>query len=408
MNLQQWLDNYILDPFNPNICFNLGLCYDELGQTASAAGYYLRSVEFGTDDNKIYEALLKIALCFERQGNRVFTLKGTLLQAISLLPKRPEAYFLLARVYERNKDWQESYTTATIGEQLATDEPQTLTDVEYPGKWGFQFEKAVTGWWIGLYDESAYLFRDLNQNYNLPLIYKNAVINNLKLVGANWKEPSIYKKYQFEDLKFKFNNSFDIEQNYSQCYQDMFVLTILNGLKGGKYLEVGCADPFYGNNTALLENNFGWTGISIDIDQTMVDKFKQERNNTVIQSDATKVNYSELLKDELVWDYLQVDCDPPTVSYDVLTKIPFHTHKFKVITFEHDHYADDTQTIRDKSRKYLESFGYELVVDNISPDDYSPYEDWWVHPSLVDANIVKLMKQVNNKVKNSKKYIYNK
>jgi hypothetical protein len=140
----------------------------------------------------------------------------------------------------------------------------------------------------------------------------------------------------------------------------------------------------------------------------MVDKFKQERNNTVIQSDATKIDYSKLLKDELVWDYLQVDCDPPTVSYEVLTKIPFHTHKFKVITFEHDHYADDTQTIRDKSRKYLESFGYELVVDNISPDDYSPYEDWWVYLSLVDVNIVKLMKQVNNKVKNSKKYIYNK
>ena len=407
MNLQQWLNNYILDPFNPNICFNLALCYDELGQTASAAGYYLRSVEFGTDDNKIYEALLKIASCFERQGNRVFTLKGTLLRAISLFPKRPEAYFLLSRIYERNKDWQESYTTATIGEQLATDEPQTLTDVEYPGRWGFQFEKAVTGWWIGLYDESAHLFRDLNQNYNLPPIYKNAVINNLKLVGANWKEPSIYKKHQFPNLRFKFEGAYDIEQNYSQCYQDIFILSILNGKKNGKYLEIGCADPFHGNNTALLEKDFGWTGISIDIDQNMINKFKDKRNNTALQNDATKINYSELLGDTLNWDYLQIDCDPPTISYDVLTKIPFHTHKFAVVTFEHDHYADDTQTIREKSRKYLKSFGFELVVNDISPDDYSPYEDWWVHPQLAAGRGMQFMKLINDNIKNSKKYIFN-
>lgn len=407
MNLQNWLNNYINDPQNSDICFNIALCYDELGQTSSAAGYYLRSVEFGNDDDKKYESLLKIASCFERQGNRVFTLKGVLLQAIALLPKRPEAYFLLARVYERNKDWQESYTISNIGEQLATDEPKTLTDVDYPGKWGFKFEKAIVGWWIGLYDESASLFRELNNEHNIPYYYKTSIESNLQLVGNNWKDPSIYRKHQFKDLRYKFDNAHSIEQNYSQCYQDMFVLSILNGKKNGKYLEIGCADPFYGNNTALLEKDFGWTGISIDIDQNMVDKFKTERNNTVIQSDATKVNYSELLGDTLNWDYLQIDCDPPTVSYEVLTKIPFHTHKFAVITFEHDHYADDTQTIREKSRKYLKSFGYELIVNNISPDDYSPYEDWWVHPHLSTGRGMQLMKSINDKVKNSKKYIFN-
>jgi hypothetical protein len=36
-------------------------------------------------------------------------------------------------------------------------------------------------------------------------------------------------------------------------------------------------------------------------------------------------------------DYLQLDCDPPSVTYDILTKIPFDEHKFAVITYEHDH-----------------------------------------------------------------------
>jgi len=145
--MQNELKIYIKNPKDSNINFELGRKYEDIGQTASAAGYYLRSVEFGSDNNRIYEALLRIALCFEKQGNRVFTIKGILLRAISLLPKRPEAYFLLSRVYERNKDWQESYTTAIIGYTLATDEPNTTTDV----------------------------FVD----YKLTPLYKTAVINNL-------------------------------------------------------------------------------------------------------------------------------------------------------------------------------------------------------------------------------------
>ena len=125
--LQYWLDLFISDPKESKYNFNLALEYEKLGQTSSAAGYYLRSIEYGKDVNQNYEALLKIALCFERQGNRVFTLKGTLLRAIALLPKRPEAYFLLSRVYERNKDWQECYMMCTVAYDYATAATTTTT-----------------------------------------------------------------------------------------------------------------------------------------------------------------------------------------------------------------------------------------------------------------------------------------
>lgn len=179
MTLQYWLQKYIKDPKNQSINFNLGWSYEQQGQTASAAGFYLRSTEFGHDKNLQYEALMRMALCFEKQGNRIFTIKGILLRAISILPKRPEAYFLLCRIYERNKDWQESYTTAIIGYTLATDEPNTITDVEYPNRWVFLFEQAVAGWWIGLHDESIRLFKTLFMEYKLTPLYKTAVMNNL-------------------------------------------------------------------------------------------------------------------------------------------------------------------------------------------------------------------------------------
>jgi len=99
-------------------------------------------------------------------------------------------------------------------------------------------------------------------------------------------------------------------------------------------------------------------------------------------------------------------CKKASIPFEVLQKIPFHTHKFRVITFEHDHYADDTQSIKDKSRKYLQSFGYELVVSNVSPDDYCDYEDWWVHPDLVDRKIINIMKATDDAIKKIDKYIY--
>ena len=405
--LEKWLAHYINDPKNQEINFNLGWHYEQQGQTASAAGFYLRSIEFGKDVNKQYEALLRMALCFERQTNRVFTLKGVLLRAISILPKRPEAYFLLSRIYERNKDWQEGYTWAVMAQQFATDPDSTQTNVEYPGFLGFRFQQAVCAWWIGLWDESLALFREL-KNKNLPHEYKISIENNLARLGSNHKEPMIYNNSKFEILRFKFTGSETIERNYSQCYQDMFVLTLLDGKTNGTYLEIGSADPYYGNNTTLLEQ-LGWNGISLDIDANSVNTFAQHRKNTVVEVDATKVDYDILLQSLQtdVIDYLQVDCDPPSISYAALTKIPLWKYKFKVITFEHDAYVDETNSIREKSRKYLESFGYELVVSNIAPDDHSPYEDWWVHPDFIDKTIINKIKDITDKTKHAEKFMLN-
>jgi tetratricopeptide (TPR) repeat protein len=183
--IKDLLYQYLQNPKDSNVCFELALEYEKLGQTASATGFYLRSIEFGFDIKMQYEALCRIALCFEKQGNRWFMIKGILLRAISLLPNRPEAHFLLCRAYERNRDWQEGYTHSILAESIATSEPESITDLEYPGKWVFTFEKAVVAWWIGLHNESIYLFKVLKNNNRLTKIYKNAVENNLKNLTNN-------------------------------------------------------------------------------------------------------------------------------------------------------------------------------------------------------------------------------
>jgi tetratricopeptide (TPR) repeat protein len=410
-NLTTALYNYLMDPKNPIYNFTLGKVYEDMGHTAAAASFYIRCSEFSVEhqENDLlgYEALLRLALCFQRQGSRIFTTKGILLRAISLLPERPEAYYLLSRMYEINKDWQESYTFAILGENLKDKSPKKklITDVEYPGEYGLTFERAVTAWWLGLWNESIHLFKQLLKNPNMLWQFTQISQNNLNNLGGKvWKEPIVYWNSQYEHLKVKFSDSDLIDRNYSQCYQDMFVLTMLNGKRDGKFLEIGSADPYYGNNTALLEKMFEWTGISIDINQDLINIFADARISKPICADTTKINYEEIL-DEGDYDYLQLDCDPPIITYNTLLKIPFHKHRFAVITFEHDHYADEKADIRNKSRKYLESLGYEMVVSNIAPDNYNSYEDWWVHPELVDKDIIEKMKDLSDKPKRADKYM---
>jgi len=407
--LQHRLVGYIHDSRDPIKNFTLGVEYERLGHTASAVSFYVRTAEFGGRNSLlIYEALLRIALCFSKQGARVFVTKGILLRAISLLPNRPEAHFLLCRCYEWNKDWQEAYTWAVLGEKLDIKTTEIVPNVEYPGKYGFTYERAVAGWWIGLYDESIHLFRQLKKHVKMLDIHINSVNNNIARLGNTWRDPILYKGFMYDNLRFKFNGADTIKQNHSQCFQDMFVLTMLNGKRNGRFLEIGCGDPFFGNNTALLEREFGWTGLSIDINEKVIEKFKKERKAETTVVDASTIDYSRLLRADESFDYLQIDIEPPLASLKVLKKILFDKYKFAVITFEHDDYADYSNSVQVESRKYLESKGYLLVVPNIAPDNYMNFEDWWVYPDLVDKDIIEKMMSLSDNPQRADDYMLNK
>jgi tetratricopeptide (TPR) repeat protein len=405
MELNKLLHQYINDSRNPKVCFELGWEYEKQGQTASACGFYLRATEFGSDTKLQYEALLRMALCFEKQGDRWFMIKGLIQRAISLLPKRAEGYFLLARAHERNREWQEGYTTACIGMAFDFDECDSITNLEYPGKWVFEFEKAVCAWWIGCFDESLYTFRKLKRNAKLDDTHKIAVNNNLNTLSNNWVAPMEYTKADYHKLRYKFDGAHLVEKNYSQCYQDLFVLMATNGMEYGSWIEIGCAHPTYGNNTKLLEE-WNWDGVSIDIEEHVVENWKDRVTNPYCL-DATKIDWDKMPIWGLdnVTDYLQIDVDPAQISYEVLLKIPFHRIKFRVITFEHDYYVDES--VKEKSRDYLRSFGYQLVVNDVAVNEYDSYEDWWVHPELVNPKIIELLSS-NSEINPAISYIFNK
>ena len=402
------LSNVLYNPYNALYNFILGYQYEEIGQTTSAFSYFLRAAEFSSSDLLSYESLLRCASCIEKERNRIHTLKGILLRAIGLLPKRPEAYYILSRIYQYNEDWQECYTTAATGELMVNnDNPKLMTDFGYKGDYVLTFHKMVAAWWIGLFDECLMLLRNLDRRVDIVPEYKLTIKDNISNFGFSIKRSYRYNNSLYPQLRFKFNNAKNIERNFSQTYQDMFVLTMLNGKKEGTFLEIGCDDAYAGNNTALLEKEFNWTGISIDIDAEKTKEFKKHRNSEVITADALQIDYNKLLT-RSVYDYLQIDCNPASTSFKVLQRIPFENHKFAVITFEHDNYIDPDRTVKENSRKYLESYGYTMIVNNISEDRWSDFEDWYVHPDLIDKKIIEKMLCISNDIKKSDFYMLNK
>ena len=204
------------------------------------------------------------------------------------------------------------------------------------------------------------------------------------------------KKKSYNSREHKLNHPFNgcekILENYSQSYQDLFVLSMLDGKLNGKYVEIGAYDAKIFSNTFILESIFNWKGFSIEIDKTRCENFNNDRDrqNKCHLGDATQFDYLNAMMTEK-WknriDYLSVDCEPSYNTFKSLLQFPMDKYRCSVITFEHDLYVDGSD-ILNKSRKYLTDRGYQLVCSNVS-NILNPFEDWWVDPQVVSEEIWK-------------------
>lgn len=408
------LIEFSLDTKNGEKNYNLAFWYENQGHTAPAHSYYLRAAERTEDNILAYQALIRASFCYKSQGSRDGTEKVLLENALVLLPERPEAYYFLSLLYERKEDWQNSYIYANLGLKCYNQDIEIINIPEYQGKYLLIFQKAVVGWWWGKSQESRDLFNLLATDYwnVLDENHQKSVENNISRLGLTSQSQGeiVYTKENYNSLRFKFEGSQDIERSHSQILQDIFILSVLNGKRQGKFLEVGGARPFERNNTALLEKSFGWSGVSIELNEDFANEYANARKNTkVFCADALEVDYRQLLNNEFdvdIIDYLQLDIEPAKNTFEVLLSIPFEKYKFAVITYEHDYYVDISKSYRDKSRRYLKTMGYELLVSDLSPDGVSNFEDWWVHPDLIDKNIMNIMRDTSDKTKNVKDYIF--
>tara|TARA_R100000655_G_scaffold103376_1_gene149796 strand:+ start:527 stop:1105 length:579 start_codon:yes stop_codon:yes gene_type:complete len=180
---------------------------------------------------------------------------------------------------------------------------------------------------------------------------------------------------------------------YSQCSQDRFVIDVLNNLnniENGTFLDFGCWKPHEGNNTYVLEKKYSFTGISIDIDASVIPLWEHsDRNDKNFKLiDLSSANIKEILGNNYpntkIIDYFSFDLEPPLLTLEVLQKIPFDEYRFKVVTYEHDgHRGFDTIK---PSREIFTKNGYKRIKSDLMEQywrNVSLAEDWWVLPDLI-------------------------
>jgi len=85
--------------------------------------------------------------------------------------------------------------------------------------------------------------------------------------------------------------------HFGEFGEDIFINRILNNIKHGKYIDVGCYHPYKGSLTATLYNK-NWNGINIDLSKTSIDLFNMVRKrdinlNVAISNYNGEISYYE-------------------------------------------------------------------------------------------------------------------
>jgi len=418
------LIDFIMNPKDPQICFDIAENYFADGHYASSMGFYLRAADYSDDIDFRYNARYMVTKSLSVVGHRDVFEEGMWWKVIDSDPKRPEGYVALARYYQYRGNTRLTYQVAKLGLERSTKLNKRITSNSDYSHWAeLEVMKMKWGSQLGYHKEKKdILLKAMKRINTYPEPFKSELTNEAfrycNYLNDNYDDTLTYRpvdppypKYNGEKDHTKLRRSFKdchtIKTNYSQAYQDMFVLCTLDGKKDGRYLEIGAAGPFKGNNTALLEE-WGWDGLSIEIEANEVIKWEGVRKNKIIKADALTFDYGTYLNGH--YDYLQVDIEPAIKSFEVLQRLPWEKCTFGLITFEHDDYLDGDD-VRKKSREYLKSKGYKLLVSDMSPtytknNPTVSFEDWWYHPEHIKKDVVSVMKDISKDPKNPINYIY--
>lgn len=175
----------------------------------------------------------------------------------------------------------------------------------------------------------------------------------------------------------------------SQAAQDIFVIAMTEGMRNGFYVDIGANHPVAINNTYLLESEFGWTGILVDIlpgcEVRKGKFFRCDSSNPTPELIEAYQNMPEVV------DFLSLDVDDATLS--TFQTLPWNKKRFRISCIEHDAYAKGPE-VRDQIRIMMNGMGYVTVCGDVGirfPNESCPigaFEDWFCDPELIKSDMI--------------------
>ncbi len=200
-------------------------------------------------------------------------------------------------------------------------------------------------------------------------------------------------------------------RSYSQAAQDTWVLRCLDFKRGGFYVDCGAYDGLEHSNSALLDFEYGWTGLCVEANQDYARACAQNRPNARVlnlavsdsegtihfrnqlpslDSSAPVVRCAPLqtILEECnapsVIDYLSLDVEG--FEAKVLRSFDFDRYQINLMTVEHNLYVDGP-AFKQEIADILLRKGFIRCVENAICLDAvyagSAYEDWWINPKMI-------------------------
>jgi len=200
-------------------------------------------------------------------------------------------------------------------------------------------------------------------------------------------------------------------ESLSQMHQDLFVLQELGEKRNGFFVEFGASDGLLFSNTALLEREFGWTGILAEPAKLYHDQLMRNRKcsldfRCVWPTTGELIDFSETSAPELSTatsffdssdaprkeieryqvetvslndllanhfapteiDYISVDTEGS--EYDILSAFDFDARNVRIFTIEHNWFHTPA---RQNIYELMTSKGYKRIFEF-----FSQWDDWYV------------------------------
>ena len=180
--------------------------------------------------------------------------------------------------------------------------------------------------------------------------------------------------YKEEMLTIKLFDQQSLEIHHEDAtFINAFALRFSGDKENGTYVEVGASHWRDGNNTYMLEKEFGWTGVGLEIEQHYVDEYNKNRSNPCVQGDATTFNWDKYLEENNFpkqIDHLSIDTD--FVNLLSLVNMPLSRYRFSTIVVENKESSNQALDIDEKvkktQREILARYNYTLIGSGYTDD----------------------------------------
>jgi glycosyltransferase involved in cell wall biosynthesis len=181
------------EPENVRYVFYLAESYRDFGDKANALKWYQKRVQMGGWEEEIFWSKVKIGNLLHELGLSDNIVIEAYKDALSYRPHRAEPYYYLAELFNSRCEYAKAYEYLRAYQfVLQPESKDVLFNVDWIQEYGLLFQKSISAYYVGNYDEALRACDQLIANKSLPDSWRELACSNreypLKKLGEKKSE----------------------------------------------------------------------------------------------------------------------------------------------------------------------------------------------------------------------------